>query len=97
MRAPKQPTAKQIFIGEYLDRAMKDHGLPYGMTYLDMVEVERNKAAKEWNRLKRAKREDMIEFAKYCFEERTFGYDLTPTYDWLYKNYEKNKLAFKSK
>ncbi len=97
MTKPKQPIAKQIFIGEYLDKAMKDHGLPYGMRYINMVCDKETEAEKEWNRLKKAKREDMIEFAKYCFDERTFGHDLPPTYKQLYKDYEKKKLAFKSK
>ena len=43
---------KEEFIGEYLDKKMKGHGLPYGMEYLNRVATMEDKAGKIWKRLK---------------------------------------------
>lgn len=43
---------KEDFIGEYLDKKMKGHGLPYGMEYLDRVATFEDKAGKIWERMK---------------------------------------------
>ena len=39
---------KEDFIGEYLDKKMKGHRLPYGMEYLNRVATMEDKAGKLW-------------------------------------------------
>lgn len=41
---------KQEFIGKYLDKHLKNHGLPYGIQYLNLVAETEEKAEKAWNR-----------------------------------------------
>jgi hypothetical protein len=41
---------KDKFIGMYLEKAMKGHGLPYGLNYLNLLAVQEEKAEKAWNR-----------------------------------------------
>jgi len=39
---------KQEFIGKYLDEKMKNHGLPYGMAYLNLLAETEEKAEKAY-------------------------------------------------
>ena len=48
-------TLKQKFIGAYLDKHMKDHNLPYGMQYFNLLADTEEKAEKQW-KLKRKKK-----------------------------------------
>lgn len=41
---------KDKFIGMYLEKSMKGHGLPYGLNYLNLLAVQEEKAEKAWNR-----------------------------------------------
>lgn len=51
MIQPK-PTKKQQFIGEFIEREMKCHNLPYGIEYLNRVADAEAKAGKLWKQLK---------------------------------------------
>ena len=57
----KQMT-KQEFIGKYLDRKMKNHNLPMGMAYYNLLGNMTEKAEKAWKvkrkRLKKIKTND---------------------------------------
>jgi len=48
----RKPTKKQQFIGEFIQREMKDHNLPYGIGYLNKVAEVEAKAGKVWKQLK---------------------------------------------
>lgn len=49
-------TRKQQFIGNYLNKHMKNHNLPYGMQYFRLLGETEEKAEKAWKRkLKRNK------------------------------------------
>jgi hypothetical protein len=39
---------KQEFVGWYLDEKMKNHGLPYGMDYYNLLSKMIDKAEKAW-------------------------------------------------
>lgn len=39
---------KEEFIGKYLNKKMKDHGLPYGMEYLNKLADAEEAAEKSW-------------------------------------------------
>jgi len=41
-------TTKQKFIGNYLDKKMKNHGLPYGMQYISLLATMEEMAQKAW-------------------------------------------------
>jgi len=41
---------KDKFIGMYLEREMKDHGLPYGLAYYNLLEEKTEKAERAWKR-----------------------------------------------
>lgn len=41
---------KQKFIGEYLDKKMKNHGLTYGIAYLSKLANAEEEAEKKWNK-----------------------------------------------
>lgn len=41
---------KEIFIGKYLDRKLKNHNLPYGMQYFGLRSDMEEKAEKAWKR-----------------------------------------------
>ncbi len=41
---------KDEFIGNYLDKEMKGHGLPYGMKYLSLLQDMEDKAERAWKR-----------------------------------------------
>ncbi len=41
---------KEEFIGNYLDKHMKNHGLDYGMHYMNKVATLEGKAEKAWER-----------------------------------------------
>ncbi len=43
---------KQLYIGAYLDAAMKDHGLDYGLVYLDLLAKKEKEAKKSWKKYK---------------------------------------------
>ncbi len=43
-------TAKQEFIGNYLDKKFKNNTLPYGLQYLNLVADTEEKAEKLWKR-----------------------------------------------
>lgn len=47
---------KQEFIGKYLDKHLKNHGLPYGIQYLNLVAETEEKAEKAWKRKLKVKR-----------------------------------------
>jgi hypothetical protein len=49
-------TAKQDFIGKYLDRKMKNHGLHYGMDYLNKVAKHEEDAEKLWKKKQKVKK-----------------------------------------
>jgi len=51
MIQPK-PTKKQQFIGEFIEREMKGHNLPYGIEYLNRVADAEIKAIRAWKQLK---------------------------------------------
>jgi len=42
---------KSKFIGEYLDRKMNNHGLPYVMEYLNLLYKMEAKAERKWLKL----------------------------------------------
>lgn len=42
---------KEEYIGRYLDKKMKNHNLPYGLEYLNLVAEYEEKAEKLWGRL----------------------------------------------
>lgn len=44
---------KQEYIGNYLNRKMKNHGLPYGMAYLNLLANTEEKAEKAWKQFKK--------------------------------------------
>lgn len=44
----KRTTKKQKFIGEYLDKKMKNHNLPYGMQYLNLLAKTEQEAERKW-------------------------------------------------
>ncbi len=46
----KQEAERIKFIGKYLDKHMKDHGLPYGIAYFNLVSDTEEKAEKAWKR-----------------------------------------------
>jgi len=48
MAKNKRPTPKQQFIGKYLDRKMKNHGLPMGLAYYNLLHDMGEKAEKAW-------------------------------------------------
>lgn len=48
MNQQTKASAKQTFIGEYLDKHMKGHALPYGMAYLNLLAETELKAEKAW-------------------------------------------------
>ena len=41
---------KYQFIGKYLDKEMKNHGLPYGLAYYNLLEEKELKALRAWKR-----------------------------------------------
>ncbi len=41
--------AKEKFIGEYLDKKMKGHGLPMSMAYYNLLSKHTDDAEKKWN------------------------------------------------
>lgn len=41
-------TNKKQFIAEYIQEAMKDHGLPYGMAYMNLLMEKYEEAEKLW-------------------------------------------------
>ena len=43
---------KQEYIGNYLDRRMKNHGLPYGTAYINLLATMEEKAVKAWKQFK---------------------------------------------
>lgn len=47
---------KDEFIGNYLDKNMKNHGLPYGMAYLNKVATHEEEALKKWKAKERAEK-----------------------------------------
>lgn len=47
---------KQDFIGAYLDKKMKNHGLPYGMAYLNKVARHEEDAEKLWAKKQKSKK-----------------------------------------
>jgi hypothetical protein len=51
----KKITKKQIYIGAYLDAAMKDHKLPYSFAYLNLVAEKEKEAEKSWKQYKKCK------------------------------------------
>jgi len=50
-------TPKQKFIGEYLDRKMKEHGLLFGMQYLSLLAKTEEEAERKWKLKSKIKRE----------------------------------------
>ena len=46
-------TTKDDFIGVYLDKKMKNHGLPYGMAYICLLIKHEDAAEKKWNALQK--------------------------------------------
>lgn len=44
----KNETQKQDFIGAYLDKKMKNHGLPYSMAYYNKLSRHEDEAEKLW-------------------------------------------------
>lgn len=47
--------AKDLFIGLYLDKKMKNHNLSYGFTYFNLLAKMEKKAQKKWKKFKRNK------------------------------------------
>ncbi len=45
-----EETEKWKFLGEYLNRKMKNHGLPHGMAYYQLLSNNEEKAEKAWKR-----------------------------------------------
>ena len=43
---------KQLYIGAYLNAAMKDHGLDYGFAYFDLLAEKEKEAKKSWKKYK---------------------------------------------
>lgn len=48
-------TAKEKFIGKYLDKHMKNHGLPMGLEYYSLLFKTEQKAIKKWKKKKQKK------------------------------------------
>jgi hypothetical protein len=46
---------KQLYIGAYLDAAMKDHNLPYGFAYFELLYQKEKEAKKSWKQYKKCK------------------------------------------
>lgn len=44
---------KDEFIGKYLDRAMEEHGLPYGLAYYNLLAEKTEEAEQQWRRYER--------------------------------------------
>ncbi len=44
---------KNIFIGDYINHKMKNHELPYGMAYLNLLTKTEKKAQKAWKKFKK--------------------------------------------
>lgn len=44
---------KQKFIGKYLNKKMKNHNLPYGMAYFNLLAATEEKAEKAYVRYKK--------------------------------------------
>ncbi len=44
---------KHDFIGKYLDRKMKGHGLPYGIGYFQLLADTEDAAERAWERKQR--------------------------------------------
>ncbi len=42
---------KDEYVGKYLDKKMKNHNLPYGMQYLNLVAKHTEYAEKKWEKL----------------------------------------------
>ena len=51
VRARKKQTKKE-FIGEYLNKKLKNHNLPYGLKYYTLVYETEEEAEKLWKALK---------------------------------------------
>lgn len=53
-----EETDKQEFIGNYLNKHMKGHGLPYGFAYFNLLAEKESKAEIAWrNHLSKLKRQ----------------------------------------
>jgi len=39
---------KEEYIGNYLDKHMKGHGLPYGFSYFNLLDKTEKKAERSW-------------------------------------------------
>lgn len=50
--AKKIKMNKHQFVGDFLNRRMKNHNLPYGMTYLNLLAKTEELALRSWNRFK---------------------------------------------
>ncbi len=53
-------TPKQEFIGDYLNLKMKDHGLPYGMQYINLLSRMEEEAETKWKEKNKKKRFNSI-------------------------------------
>lgn len=47
--------AKDLFIGLYLDKKMKNHNFSYGFAYFNLLAKMEKKAQKKWKKFKRNK------------------------------------------
>jgi len=47
----KESRTKEEFIGQYLDKKMKNHNLPMGMAYYNKLSKHTDDAEKKWEKL----------------------------------------------
>ena len=60
---------KKDFIEKYMNRKMKNHGLPYGMAYLTLRDRTEEEAEKKWKSMKKNERNKKQPPNTYCHHE----------------------------